>query len=69
MKMPFTIILLIIMIQVSLAHDSHGLDDRKDFKYQDSWTVKLLRHLTGNWFSITLKAFKNMVSLFQMIEN
>ena len=57
------------MIQVSLAHDSHGLDDRKDFKYQDSWTVKLLRHLTGNWFSITLKAFKNMAGLFQMIEN
>ena len=47
-------ILLIIMIQVSFAHESHGLGDRKDFKYQDSWTVKLLRHLTGNWFFISL---------------
>ena len=49
-------LMMILLIQVSLAHDSHGLGDRKDFKYQDSWTVKILRHLTGNWFSIALKS-------------
>ena len=58
MKMRLTMNLLIIVIQMSFAHDSHGLGDRKDFKYQDSWTVKILRHLTGNWFSITLKSLR-----------
>ena len=47
-NMQQMILTLIIMIQTSLAHDAHGLGNRKDFKYQDSWTVKLLRHLTGN---------------------
>ena len=41
-----TMIAWMLMIQMSFAHE-HGLSDRKDFKYQDSWTVKLLRHLTG----------------------
>jgi len=53
------ILTLIIMIQTSLAHDAHGLGNRKDFKYQDSWTVKLLRHLTGNWFSFSTKSLQN----------
>ena len=53
------ILTLIIMNPTSLAHDAHGLGNRKDFKYQDSWTVKLLRHLTGNEFSLTAKSLQN----------
>ena len=53
------ILTLIIMNPTSLAHDAHGLGNRKEFKYQDSWTVKLLRHLTGNEFSFTAKSLQN----------
>ena len=63
------ILTLIIMIQMSLAHDAHGLDNRKDFKYQDSWTVKLLRHLTGNEFSFTAKILQNrLVKEFEVLD-
>ena len=37
---------LIIFAEFSCGHNMHGDRDR-DFKYQDSLTVKLLRYLVG----------------------
>ena len=37
---------LIIFVELSCGHNIHGDRDR-DFEYQDSLTVKLLRYLVG----------------------
>ena len=45
---------LLIFIGISGGHDMHdGLRERK-FKFEDSWTVKLLRHLVGIVFVLVL---------------